>query len=191
MASATVFVDDAVLGRLPPVDVKTGMPTDSYIHVTDDLPSRGLGVAWILVALGPPGWVVLFLYACLHQRERLTVTVPMSESTYRSERTLLRTRQIAVAVCVIAGLAAFFLQVSLIPGAGGVVGGSPWGSDLFLLQLLAIALAGGGLITALFNTWDLRGRVRLELDASRRWVTLRQVHPKFAAAVAERQSASL
>ena len=51
--------------------------------------------------------------------------------------------------------------------------------------VVTVALAVGGAIAALcFAVSYLAARVGVSLDASGRWVTLRNVHPAFAAAVA-------
>ena len=84
MATVTVFVDDAVLGRLPPVCVKHGTWTDDRLTFTQDVGGRtGLGVAWLLVLAGPLGWIGLFMIAATRQNtELLTVTLPYSESAH-------------------------------------------------------------------------------------------------------------
>lgn len=62
MADVTVFVDTAVLGRLPPICVKEGSPTADRLTVQSHVSGgTGLGVAWLLVLLGPLGWLGLIV----------------------------------------------------------------------------------------------------------------------------------
>ncbi|MGH2719419.1 MAG: hypothetical protein ACRDJU_12695, partial [Actinomycetota bacterium] len=143
----------------------------------------------ILVVLGPVGWIALAVLAFAWKPSRLTVRLPMSPSACERERRLRHSRRLCLFGFVLAGLAALILQIYFIPAAGGGVGGSPSGIDLFVLQLTLIAIAAGCLIKALFDSSDLSRTVRVTLDASKRWVTLSRVHPNFAAAVADWQSA--
>src|SRR5262245_36835692 len=119
MAWLTVFVDDAVCGRLPPVCAKTGRPSDGRLAVSHDdvRGASSVSTAWLLpLLLFPPiGWQILLLLATL-------------------------------VVCVIG---------------------------------------------ALLAEWRVgQASVAVDLDASRRWVTLRGVAPEFARAVRARQSRS-
>jgi hypothetical protein len=66
MAAVRVFVDDAVLGRFPPVCAKTGMPSDGRLAVTTTVGGSGrVSAPWLilLVLLGPIGWVALAVLA--------------------------------------------------------------------------------------------------------------------------------
>ncbi len=58
MARAMVFVDDAVLGRLPGVCAKTEVSTADHLVQTVPVDGgQGLGIAWLLVLAGPIGWL--------------------------------------------------------------------------------------------------------------------------------------
>jgi hypothetical protein len=118
MAAVEVWVDDAVRGNLPGVCVKTGCPADGLVRVEHEHGS--LGLAWLLVFLGPIGWIVLLALLATNCRELFTVRLPYSNASWERERALRR------------------------------------------------------------------GEVRVDLDASRRWVSLRRVHPMFADAVRRR-----
>lgn len=170
MAATTVFVDDAVQGNLPPVCAKTGAPTSKRLTIHQDL-TGGLGAAWVLVFFGPLGWLVLLLVAASRRRSTLTVRIP-----YASDRldTYVRTarRTIHLALGTGAGLllvvAAHYGKVFTAPAASMIAG-------------LAVLVVGG--IAVIVNgTIARRMLVGISLDASGRWVTLRQVHPAFAAA---------
>ena len=73
MASVSVFVDDAVRGRLPHVCVETGQPADGKLVLSRSRGGVGPGV--LLILLGPIGWIALFVIACLARRETLTVSL--------------------------------------------------------------------------------------------------------------------
>jgi len=76
MAAVSVFVDEAVRGRLPMVCAKTGEPTETVIRMSRPIGSGVAGMAWLLVFLGPPGWVALFLVMILGPgAEHLTVRI--------------------------------------------------------------------------------------------------------------------
>ncbi|HJV08304.1 MAG TPA: hypothetical protein VJ653_01425, partial [Acidimicrobiales bacterium] len=88
----SVFVDDAIRGDLPQVCVKTGEPADLVIRMQQ--PVGGMpALAWLLVLLGPPGWVALFVIGLLTTgREYITVRVPQTEAVYDYEKRLQRFR---------------------------------------------------------------------------------------------------
>jgi hypothetical protein len=171
MAATTVFVDDAVLGNLPPVCAKTGDTTEDHLVLTVPTRNNGLGVAWLLLLLGPVGWLVLFVYAVARRDETLTVRVPFSDRSY-GELSHARRRQRALGWSTVATfLCALFVTIL----------------HTFTARATAAALATIGL--ALLVSWiaeSLRVRrvgVGVELDGSRRWVTLSRVHGDFVRAV--------
>src|SRR5579872_339974 len=84
VASTRVFVDDAVLGHLPPVCVKDGIPTSDSLVLTENVGGRtGLGIAWLLLLVGPLGWLgLLILSASRQSGDILTVTLPYSEVAF-------------------------------------------------------------------------------------------------------------
>lgn len=183
MAEVTVFVDDAVLGTLPAVCAKDGIPTGDRLKIRDEMGDRaGLGVAWLLLLAGPLGWLGLLIISTSRsgRGETLTVEVPMSEPAYQRLRAARRMRRYACIVGVAGGaVAVAMLLQSASAGAAG-----PW-------QALALigAVAVLGAIVALYAT---DGRIRralvgIDLDASRRWVTLSGVHPAFVAACRAQQ----
>jgi hypothetical protein len=177
MATATVFVDDAVLGRLPPVCAKTGAETVDHLVLTVPVGSSGLGFAWLLVLGGPIGWFVLFLYALTRRDETLTVRLPYSDAAYAELRHAGRLRRNAGLACAGVFLAA--LVVATL--------------QTFTTRAGAAALAVIGLCllaTCVAETLHLRrAGVGVVLDGSRRWVQLSRVSDAFAAAVARSQRA--
>src|ERR671910_1076790 len=94
MASVTGFVEDAVGGNFPPVCIRTGRPAASIATVR--VPVGGpSGALWLLVLLGPVGWLLLFiLLAARRGEEVLTVQLPYSKEIedafleHRQQRTL-------------------------------------------------------------------------------------------------------
>ena len=172
MATVTVFVDDAVLGRLPPVCVEDGIATNDTLSFTQDVSgSAGMGVAWLLVLAGPLGWIGLLVIGAMRRGEMLTVTVPYSEAAYRRRTKAMRSRRLAAAL-VAGALILAVISLSLRSTDG---------------RLLAVglgAIAVGAVVAMVRASIHLhRLTVRLFLDASRRWVTLAGIHPNFAEAV--------
>lgn len=176
MVAVTVFVDDAVLGRLPYVCVKTGAPAEGMLTVRTPVGAQTrLGVLWLLALAGPLGWLVLAVLAWSRDGggETLTVQVPWTETAQHQHDHALRLRRGLV-------LAAIALTIGGLV-IGGLAGSSPAGT---LVQLLFI----GAAIVCLAAAWPAwveveRTRVHVTIDASRRWVTLGGVHDDFAHAV--------
>ncbi|MDQ3640357.1 MAG: hypothetical protein M3450_02510 [Actinomycetota bacterium] len=165
MAAVSVFVDDAVRGRLPLVCAKTGEPADLVIRIQKPIGSGVFGAAWLLVFLGPPGWAALFLVSILGPApEYLTVRIPETNASYYREKQLERFR-----------LAALIAAISL-PLCGLLLLGN--------LPALWLALGAASLVAALsLHLIIQRQSIGISLDASRRWVTLTGVHPHFVDAV--------
>ncbi len=175
MADTRVFIDDAVLGRLPDVCIKNGGPTyGCRMRLTQEVGgSTRLGVLWLLFFVGPLGWIVLALLAGRSNGERLTVELPMSEPAHERLREARRARNLGTGVATAAAIGCFALALAFDFGGLGLLGA------------VAVAVA---IVTYLVGQVRVnRSLVDLELDASRRWVTIRGVHPEFAAACAERE----
>jgi hypothetical protein len=172
MASATVFVDDAVLGHLPPVCAKTGADTPGRLIMTVPVGhSEGLGIAWLLVLAGPIGWLGLFLYALSRREESLTVRLPYCDAAYGELVRARRVRRHAGIATVVLALMALLV---VIPAS-------------FLTHAAAAAL--GVIAVALFLVYlggtvhVRRAAVHVELDGSRRWVTLSRISGRLADAI--------
>jgi hypothetical protein len=171
MAEVTVFVDDVVLGRLPALCIKEGIPTTDHLTVRDASSGPGFGAAWLLVILGPIGWIVL-LYLSLAGGGGLTGRLPFSEFAYRRLVVAQRLQTVWIVVAIVVGLLAL-LALAIHSSAS-----------------LAAAIALGGATVAALVKLGLqtrqvrRAEVHLVLDDSRRWVTIHGVHPDFAVAVA-------
>lgn len=173
MASVTVFVDDAVRGTLPHVCAKEGTPTADRLRIHSDVGDpTGLGVGWLLLLLGPVGWLGLALMATARVRtgEHLVVEVPYGEPSYQRLLRARRVRQRAVAAAVLLAVATIFLATS--------AEGAWWALPAVGLVVSVVAV-----LRADARLNDLRVGVRL--DASRRWVELARVHPAFALACEE------
>jgi hypothetical protein len=170
MASVSVFVDDAVLGRLPNVCAKTGTPADGRQRI--DQAHGGLGAAWLLLLLGPIGWVVFLVVALTSRPEVLTVRVPMSTAAVEHERRLSRARW-AVAAGALLILGAGLLELEPLPA-------KTWLGFALVAGIAALALQ-------LVLAFD---RVGVRLDASHRWVTLSGVDPRFVSEVRAQQDAA-
>jgi hypothetical protein len=187
VAEVTVFVDDAVVGRLPRVCVVDGIETEDSLSVRVAIGDGArLGVGWLLVLAGPIGWI--FLAVLVSSRsgrpETLSVQLPYSESVHRRVLAARRRGNVGfgamVAACAL-GLLVASLQSSTTMGfLTAIVAG------------IAVAVFVWGLVTAISSNIAVgRDSIDIDLDASRRWVTLRRVHPRFAALASDRRDAHL
>jgi hypothetical protein len=173
VAETLVFVDDAMLGRFPSICVIDGVPTVDRLAVTRPVGGdTGLGIAWVLLLLGPLGWIGLLIFAAVGRgREQLTIEVPFSEDAYRRMQSARRWRNVAVVVLCVTVVAA------LVSNARGGFDGKVLAAAL---AVVAVTL----LVEAVVNTVRYRRTtVTFELDGSRRWLHLYGVHPWFVDAV--------
>jgi hypothetical protein len=170
VAEVTVFVDDAVMGTLPLICTKEGAPTSDRLRVRSDVGDRaGLGVAWLLLLAGPLGWVGLLLISASRGggAEVLTVELPVSEVAYQRLRAARHLRWRGCVAGVIGGAGVFVTALGDAP----------------LLLPLAVVVVVVAIVILFVADRRIRAtQVGVELDASRRWVTLSRVHPNFAAA---------
>ena len=165
MAAVSVFVDDAIRGRLPLVCAKTGEPADLVVRVRHPVGGGAASMAWLLLFLGPPGWAAFFLVAILAPgQEYLTVRIPETDASYNREKRLERSR-----------IAVFGMGLALV--LYGII---------FQGMFPALWLVSGAacLVAALVLHFKVtQQNIGISLDASRRWVTLSGVHPNFVHAV--------
>jgi len=179
MAHVAVFVDDAVRGTLPGVCVKDGVATADQMVVRDEVGDRAvLGLAWLLLLAGPLGWLGLLIMSTARsgRGEVLTVQVPMSEQAYQRLLAGRRLRRRAVLVGVLGGL----LALVALTSSNRTTGDAFQWRALGLIAALAVV---GAILTLFIADHRLRNAtVQVDLDASRRWVTLSRVHPAFVAA---------
>ncbi len=176
MADVTVFVDDAVLGRLPGVCVNDGVATTSRLRISEEIGgSNRLGILWLLFFAGPLGWIVLLFLATRSSGERLAVEVPFSEAAYDRYVQARRLRTGAVVVGVAATVGLLWLTA--------------WANLGELGAIVTLVAAFAGIATFFTAEWRISlNSIRVDLDASRRWVTLRRVHPAFASACEEQRA---
>jgi hypothetical protein len=172
VAEVTVFIDDAVLGDFPPLCIKEGIPTSDRLTWRE--PVSSLGSGWLLVLLGPVGWLCLLLIG--GRSGDVTAKLPFCEFAYRRLKVTQRMQTIWITFAVVAsllGLAAVAIQ-----------------SRASIAAAVALGLAAlAATVKAAIETRRLRYLiVRLELDGSRRWVTISGVHPAFAQEVAARRA---
>jgi hypothetical protein len=113
MASVTVFVDDAVCGRFPPVCAKTGRPRDGSLSVSHDVRgARSVSTAWMLLLLlfPPVGWLILLVVAIANPRQSEWLTVePWSTDAMarvRAAQARRRNLWLGAAVALVGGFAA-------------------------------------------------------------------------------------
>jgi hypothetical protein len=173
VATSTVFIDDAVQGRLPPICAKSGEPTARHLTITQDM-TGSLGALWLAVLFGPLGWLVLVVVAASRQRRNLTVRLPYSPHIIGRYASGVRQMFwcIAVVVALVVGALVAPAVIPIFPASRSVI-------------VAAVVALFGVIVVAIFRWRAQRLLVKLSLDASGRWVTLREVHPAFAHACAE------
>ena len=176
-----VFVDDAVQGRFPRVCARTGRPSDGWLSI-DAVVGRSRSMSTTAIVLlilfgGPLGWIVVLLFSPGQPTDRLRVELPWTVDT-QAEVVALRQRRRLAWIASLAGAAgAVLLVVTTAGGAGWTMSGR-----VVLVTVLVGAI--GAAAVALATEWQIgRRTVGVDLDASRRWVTLTNVHPSFARAV--------
>ncbi len=162
----TVFVDHYVRGELPPRCVLTGVPTEVTVHQRTRI--GGPSPVWLLALLfGPVGLVVLLVAFAVQRGEVLSGSLPVSEQAYARHQRIRRTSLGAALAGLVLALVWLFgsSPVWTVPGVVGVV------------------MFGGGLVVRLMaeRRWP-----HLELDATRRWLTISRAHPDFVAEVRAR-----
>jgi len=169
MAAVSVFVDDAIQGRLPGLCVRTGAPADLLIRTRAPVGGGLGGAMYLLVLFGPPGWLVLVLWAFLAPgSEQITVRLPYTQAAWDDERRQARLR------LAMLGLGPALLLMALVrPGP--------------LPQVWLVLGVASLIAAAVLYTVHYMGDTGVYLDGSRRWVTLTRVHPEFARA-AQRQA---
>lgn len=161
-STVRVRLDDALVGRLPPVCAMTGDPADGYGPL---VVPRSLGLAWLLLLAGPVG--VAVLVALLPRlRTRYVVRIPLRADVFARALRLRSTRAFAPWLGGLGVLASLGLR-----GLGPIAA---------LLLVGGLAGIGAGLVAHLRLPWVLPSA---SADPAGRVVTLRGVHPGFAAAV--------
>lgn len=176
--AVTVFVDDAVQGRFPPVCARTGRPGDGRLTIDSEVTGSGqlsMPLVVVLLLVGPVGWVV-YLVLCLSgpRPERLTVHVPWTVDSHKRILALRRRRSSAWAVAA-AGVAVCAAALVL---SGGRAGGATMTTKVVVATIVVASAAAAAVALGAERRLG-RESVHVELDASRRWVTLRNVHPAF------------
>lgn len=156
-----MFVDDVVTGDLPSRCVYTGAPTNRVMRFEHQVSSRWW--MWLFVFFGPIAWLILAVVALVVKAEHLTVRLPVSRAAADRFRRL-RWRCVEA---VAAGVMSLVMAAALEPFREILIGGG------------LVAFAAAVVIRARIAFM----LVDIELDASRRWVHLGNVHPDFATAV--------
>lgn len=177
MSAATVFVDDAVQGHLPYVCVRTGQPADG-LHRIHKTIGGSSGWLWLLIFLGPFGW--MFLIAALvfsGSSRQLVVRLPYSYAAVDQERREFR-------AAVVAGVAMVGSAVAMVIALTGPTPRSQVRETVIYVLITATICAA--IATFAFALRYSSHRPGIELDASGRWVNLTGVHPNFARVIGDR-----
>jgi hypothetical protein len=176
MTEVAVFAEDAVAGCLPPVCVRRGISTTELLAVraAPHVDSPRLGLAWLLLFLGPVGWAALIVIALARRpRGGLVVQVPCCGP---ARHRLARTRRLERAsVVTVVGL--MVVEIALL------LADPSWVDVATTLLVVAIAVAVAATLVSALQLVPME--VRARLDPSRRWVVLANVAPEFAFAAWE------
>ena len=176
MGTTTVFVDDAVQGHLPYICVKSGDSADG-LHRLHKAIGGSSGWAWLLIFLGPVGWLVLLSVLIFGGSSRdLLVRLPYSRAALYRERSEFR-------AATVAGFAMVASSVAMVVALAGPTPRSQVRETVIYLLLTATVCAA--IATCALGLRYSLHRPGIELDASGRWVMLRGVHANFARAVAD------
>ena len=161
--SVMVFVDSYVTGNLPEVCVITGESTVYQVMMRTQVKSLGW---WFLLFLPVVGWMALLAAVLSGRTTVLSGSLPFSAEA-RKTRNL---RRRSARYLMLGGVAVFVLAVTTLTGLalGGLLG----------IAGLAAVIFGAGLLI-----WTELNQPTVTLDASRRWVTIEGVHPRFVEAV--------
>ena len=111
MSSVTVFVDDAVQGRLPNVCVSSGEPADGLHRIHTPIGGSS-GWLWLLIFLGPIGWIAMVAVSLASRSRDLVVRLPYSQGALDRDRAAFRAAVTAAGVFV-AGLIATLVLLNL------------------------------------------------------------------------------
>lgn len=177
MSTTAVFVDDAVQGHVPYICVKTGEPADGLHRIHKTIGGTS-GWAWLLIFLGPVGWLFLLAGLIFGGRSRqLLVRLPYSYNALHREHSQFR-------ATVVAGIGMVVSAVAMVIALTGPTPRSQVRETVIYLLIAATVCAA--ITTFVLAIRYSLCRPGIELDASGRWVTLRGVHPNFARAVADR-----
>jgi len=168
-----VPVDDFVVGDLPMICVDTGERADGMVDFeTDD--SRFQWWMIILVFLGPVGWVLMALIHGLSRGPgRVGGALPMTREALDDHNQMAKISNRAWVVPII----------GFVSGALVLMVSSRHWTYVFGTTLLMLGLVGGFAVLAAMAFLTSRNRVSVDLDATGRWVEIRNVHPDFAAEV--------
>ena len=158
-----VRVNDALVGRMPRVCCMTGERADGFAPIV--VPKR-LGLAWLLLLAGPLGVAVL-IAIWVRVRVRYLVRLPLSAPAFERMHAL----QVQRLWCGWLGGLGFVATF-------GLLWLPPVALAVFVLSTIGIAVA---VRAHILLPWALPSAVA---DAPGRWVILRGVHPRFAAALA-------
>ena len=145
--------------RLPFVCAVSGEPAAWYARI--DVKRSMHPAALLLIFLGPIGWLVLLALAL--RLDGTYVELPISEAVYEEIHERRRRLRWMVLVLVVATVAFFYLANQLLAAA-----------LLIFVPVVGMAVWAGRV--------KGHSRLRLSVDAVG-LVTIRRVHPEFAAAV--------
>jgi hypothetical protein len=174
-ASVRLPVDDFVVGDVPMICVRTGAEADGLVDIESS--ESGFRLWWLfLLVLGPVGIFAIVVLALATPRDRrVGGSVPMTHEALAAQNRLIGIGNWAWAVPIVA----------FAGGAGLLMAPTVNGYSLagLGLGLLGFGLMGGFVALLVMSALASRRTVQVRLDGSGRWVELRNVHPRFAAAV--------
>lgn len=172
---ARIHIDDLALGRGPDVCAVTGVPSQHRVEVSSR--EGGFSPWWLLlVFLGPIGWVGLALLLALARRPgRVSGVLTICPEALDRYNAMVRLSTRSMATAMVSLLGGVFGL--LVLQRAGVETATLAAIGIFAVVAVSVVVALGASIAAPYRWIDL------ELDGSGRWVTVRRVHPTYAAAM--------
>jgi hypothetical protein len=173
--SVPVSIDDLAVGILPPVCIKTGMPSDVLVEVEGNEP---VFKPWwlLLLVLGPLGVLVMGVLWATATRPRVAGHVPVSSSALALVESAARLRRLGLTLGAAALVSSFLLLVG-----SAFVAALPAPLPAIVAGVAVVSLLGGAIAAGVAR----RRWIDVRLDVTGEWVLLGDVHPSFAAAVRE------
>lgn len=174
-----VPVDDFVVGDLPMICARTGLPADGLVEVESH--EGSFQTWWLLLLLtGPAGIIVIaVLWIFARRPGRVGGSVPMTHAALAEQNRSVAAANWAWAVPAAMVGAAVLLYVTTplrhLPAL-------PISSETVATTLLVTGLVGGILAMVILASVANHRRVEVRLDGTARWVEIRNVHANFARA---------
>lgn len=164
-APTRVSVDELARGDVPPVCVMSGRHAGSQVDVEGA--AGGFSPVWFLLLLaGPVG--IIIIVVLMGRGSRFGGRLPVTDTVLETYNRRVRAARVAFGAAVAGAVLGL---VALV--AGDSIYTAP------LAFVAAVAITGGVVSVVVAGAVARHGWPQLELEASRRWVMIRNAHPEF------------